>query len=113
MIWHIQYSPLAEADIEDIYDYIAAVLLAPEAAADQTLRIIKAINSLSKMPMRYRLYDHEPWDKLGVRIMPVDRYVVLYLAEGRNAIVRVLRILYGARDLPSQLNELCFLMEEG
>ena len=113
MSWSIHYSPLAEADFEDIQDYIADVLLAPEAALRQTVRIIKAVNSLSEMPMRHRLYEHEPWRGLGLRVMPMDRYVVLYLPEERENTVHVLRILYGGRDLPAQLDELRLSQFEG
>ena len=113
MSWSVQYSPLAEADLEDIQDYIADILLASEAALRQTVRIVEAVSSLSEMPMRYRLYDHEPWRGLGLRVMPVDRYVVLYLPEEREDTVYVLRILYGGRDLPAQLDELRLSQFEG
>ena len=46
--------------------------------------------------------------------MPVGNYVVLYLPKEDSGIVQIVRIVYGKRDLPAQLNdlELSSLMEE-
>ena len=37
----------------------------PETAAWQAQRIMKEIGALNEMPMRYRLYDDEPWHSQG------------------------------------------------
>lgn len=33
------------------------------------------------MPLRYRLYNEEPWDSIRIRFVPIDGYLVFYLPE--------------------------------
>ena len=105
MIFHVAYSAEARQDLRDIYEYIAYELLAPEAAAGQTERIMKAARSLEQMPMRHRLYEEEPWHSQGLRVLPVDNYLVFYLPDENSATVNIIRIMYGGRDIDKQLNE--------
>ena len=83
-----------------IYSYIAEELLVPDTAAGQVQRIMKEIRSLEEMPMRYRLYDDEPWHGLGLRFFPVDNYLVFYLPDDNTNAVRIVRIMYGGRGHP-------------
>ncbi len=63
-----------------------------------------AADSLESMPKRFRMYDREPWRSRGLRILPVDNYVVLYLPDEKAHVVTIIRIMYGGRDINSQLN---------
>ena len=105
MIFHVAYSAEARQDLRDIYEYIACELLVSETAAGQTERIMKAIRSLEQMPMRHRLYEEEPWHSQGLRVLPVDNYLVFYLPDENSATVNIIRIMYGGRDIDKQLNE--------
>ena len=105
MIWHVDYAEAARQDLWDILDYISNVLLEPVTAAEQVARIMDAADSLERMPMRHRLYDNEPWRSRGLRIMPVDNYVVLYLPNESKKIVTIIRVMYGRRDIDRQLNQ--------
>ena len=105
MIFHVAYSAEARQDLRDIYEYIAYELLVPETAAGQTERIMKAIRSLEQMPMRHRLYEEEPWHSQGLRVLPVDNYLVFYLPDETSPTVNIIRIMYGGRDIDKQLNE--------
>ena len=51
------------------------------------------------MPMRYRLYDDEPWHSQGVRFFPVNNYLVFYLPDETKTTVHIVRIIYGGRDI--------------
>ena len=73
-------------------------MLVPETAARQAERIMKAARSLEQIPMRYRLYEREPWHSQGLRVLPVDNYLVFYLPDETNATVSIIRIMYGGRD---------------
>ena len=33
------------------------------------------------MPKRYRQYELEPWKSRGLRVAPVDNYLVLYIPD--------------------------------
>jgi toxin ParE1/3/4 len=105
MSYTIKYSAEARQDLKDIYNYIALELLVPETAKNQSRRIIDAIKSLDEMPMRYSLYKDEPWTSKGVRFIPVNNYVVLYLPDEEKQIVNVVRIMYGGRNISNQLEE--------
>lgn len=105
MIFYVIYSAEARQDLRDIYEYIAYELLAPETAAGQIERIMKAVRSLEQMPMRHRLYEGEPWHSQGLRVLPVDNYLVFYLSDGTNATVSIIRIMYGGRDIDKQLDD--------
>ena len=105
MIFDVSYSAEARKDLRDIYEYIAYELLVPETAARQAERIMKAARSLEQIPMRYRLYEGEPWHSQGLRVLPVDNYLVFYLPDETNATVSIIRIMYGGRDIENQLND--------
>ena len=104
MTWKINYAENAGQDLQDIYDYIADTLFDLVTAIKQTERITAAIDSLDNMPMRYRLYDREPWRSQGLRVMSVDNYVVLYVPDESNYTVTIIRIMYGGRDIDKHLN---------
>ena len=105
MIFDVSYSAEARQDLRDIYEYIAYELLVPETAARQAERIMKAARSLEQIPMRYRLYEGEPWHSQGLRVLPVDNYLVFYLPDENSATVNIIRIMYGGRDIENQLND--------
>jgi len=105
MTWEVEYTESAYRDLDGIYDYIADVLLEPEIAQNQTDRIMDAADSLDHMPLRYRLYEHEPWRSRGWRIVPVDNYVVFYLPDETDGIVSVMRIMHGSRNIIKHLDD--------
>ena len=105
MSWKIVYSEQALNDMSAIYEYIAYELLVPDIAANQIQRIMKSIKALDKMPMRYKVYEEEPWFSRKLRFFPVDNYVVLYLPKEELNTVNIVRIMYGGRDVKRQLEE--------
>ncbi|MCD7819698.1 MAG: type II toxin-antitoxin system RelE/ParE family toxin [Lachnospiraceae bacterium] len=105
MRWKVVYTSHARQDLRSIYSYIANELLAPETATRQTQRIMKEIRSLDEMPLRFRLYEDEPWHSRGLRFFPVDNYLVFYLPKESTNTVDIVRIIYGKRDIHRQLSE--------
>ena len=105
MSWDIVYTDGARRDLRNIYEYIAYELLVPETAAGQTQRIMKEIRALEEMPMRYRLYEGEPWHSEGLRFFSVDNYLVFYQPDETKKTVSIVRIMYGGRDIRRQLSE--------
>ena len=104
MNYTIDISLQAKTDLRNIYSYIANELLSPQTAANQIDRLEGNIFGLEVMPFRYKRYDEEPWKSRGLHIMPVDKYVVLYIPDKKRAIVTVLRIMYGGRNINEQLS---------
>lgn len=105
MKYQIFYTNSARQDLKNIYRYLSESLVEPEIATKLTDKIMKAIRTLDEMPQRYRLFDEEPWRNRGLRILPVNNYLIFYLSDEEKAIVTILRIIYGGRDISKQLSE--------
>jgi toxin ParE1/3/4 len=103
MSYNIIYTKEAEQDLVDIFEYIAKNLLVMETAKKQTKRIMRAIDGLNEMPMRHKLYEDEPWHSKGLRILPVDNYLVFYMVLEEGNTVAIVRIMYGGRNIEQQL----------
>lgn len=104
MIYTVQISARAESDLREIYEYIAYELFSPPTAARQLQRLEEDILSLDQMPNRYPAYLEEPWHSRGLRVMSVDNYLVFYIPDDAARTVTVIRVMYGGRDVDSQLN---------
>lgn len=103
MIYEVVITDQADADLRGIYEYIAFELLAPENAAGQLGRLEKNILSLESFLEKFRKYEKEPWHSRGLRVMPVDNYLILYIPDKETEIVTVIRVMYNGRDVDNQL----------
>ncbi len=103
MIYEVITTDQADADLRDIYEYIAFELLSPDNAAGQLGRLEEHIVGLEKFPEKFRHYEKEPWYSRGLRVMPVDNYLVFYIPDKDAGIVTVIRVMYVGRDVDSQL----------
>ena len=81
MIYEAEVSQQADSDLRGIFEYIAFELQSLENASGQLDRLEEQILSLDTMPERYRKYEKEPWKSRGLRVLPVDNYVVLYIPD--------------------------------
>ena len=104
MIYEVELSEQADSDLRGIFEYIAFELQSPENASGQLDRLEEQILSLDTMPERYRKYEKEPWETRGLRVLPVDNYVVLYISDSNKKVVTILRVMYAGRDIDNQLN---------
>ncbi len=104
MNYTIDISLQAKTDLRNIYSYIANELLSPQTAANQIDRLEENIFGLEVMPFRFKRYDEEPWKSRGLHIMPVDKFVVLYIPNKQKTIVTILRVMYGGRNINEQLS---------
>ncbi len=88
--------------MEEIYNYIAEQLQAPEAAMEQYNRIADAIETLDIFPERVKLMETEE-RVLGLRQMLVDNFsVFLHI---RNERVIITNVLYSARNIAKRLRD--------
>ena len=104
MKYTVNITRQAKLDITGIHEYISCQLMSPLNASNWLEHIEKRIMGLGIMPNRHRLYDFCQWDKKGMRIMPCGRFVVLYIADSKTKTVSIIRVMYGGRDIPKQLN---------
>ena len=93
----------ALADMEQIYNHIAYVLLSPENAIGQYNRIAEAILKLDVFPERFRIMDLEFEYFGGLHRMIVDNYSVLYVIQGDRVLVT--NVLYSAADIERRLQK--------
>ncbi|MCI8294974.1 MAG: type II toxin-antitoxin system RelE/ParE family toxin [Lachnospiraceae bacterium] len=105
MSYHVEISEQAEADLRDIYEYIAFTLLAPENASGQLERLEKMIMGLDKMPERFKKYEKEPWDSRGLRSVSVDNFSIFYIPSEEDRVVTIIRVIYSGRDIEQELQE--------
>lgn len=105
MNYKINLTPKAQSDLNEIFKYITVDLQSIQNATGLLDRLEKAISSLEQMPERYRVYDKEPWRSRNLRIMTVDNYLVFYIPNNEERTVTVIRIMYGGRDIDSQLDK--------
>ena len=101
MSYTVEFTDQARADFRGIYEYIAFTLQSKINADRQYARIEQEIKSLSEMPERYKALDLD----LGntVRIVTVDNYCVLYYILKETNVVQILRILYGGRNIETEM----------
>ena len=103
MTFHVQISEQADRDLRGIFEYIAFELQAFENAVRQLERFEVAISRLDNMSKKFRRYDREPWYSRGLRVFPVDNYLVFYISDMKTKIVTVIRVMYGGRDVDKEL----------
>lgn len=94
----------ADVDLRGIYEYIAFELLSPDNAVKQLDRLEEHIIGLEEFPEKFRSYEKEPWHSRGLRIMPVDNYLVFYIPDNDTEIVTVIRVMYAGRDVDNQID---------
>lgn len=85
--YKVQITDKALSDMEEIYNYIAIQLRAPENAMGQYDRIAKAIEDLNIFPEKVRLMESEQERSMGLRQLVVDNYSVFYVIESESVIV--------------------------
>ena len=103
MIYEVVITEQADADLRGIYEYIAFELLSLENAAGQLDRLERHIIELENFPEKFRQYEKEPWKAKGLRVMPVDNYLVFYIPDKAAALVTVIRVIYAGRDIDNEL----------
>lgn len=105
MMYSVKISEKAESDLKEIFEYVAFELLSVQTAFDLLERLEKSILNLNQMPNRHIAYEKEPWKSRGLRIMPVGNYIVLYIVDEESAVVNIVRVMYGGREIETQLNK--------
>lgn len=93
----IVWSDVAEADLDELYDYIARDV--PFYAEQFIDRLIDAVGVLQDHPQLGR-HVPEAEDREDVRELLFQSYRVIYLVETHQ--VSILTVIHGSRDLAGQ-----------
>ena len=94
----VVYLPDADADLIDIYVWIAQEN--PEAAARLVQRLVAAVRRLADFPESAPI---RPDIVPGVPSLVVGRYLVLYRVEADR--IDVVRVVHGSRDVAALLDD--------
>ncbi len=98
------YLPTARKQLEDIVDYLAFEMNAPDAALDFIDEVDTTAKGLAEMPYRHPIY-HTSFAVLEeVRLLPVKNYNVFYKVFEEEKTVEICRVLH---QLQENGNSLC------
>ena len=103
--WRVVLTPEFKQEFRNIYAYIAEVLLVPDTAKKQALRILEQVEGLNEMPDRFVLVEKEPWHSCGLRKLIVDNYIVFYYPNEQTKEVVVFHVFYGGRNIDELLEK--------
>ena len=105
-LYEVDVSLNASNDLESIYLYISDKLSSQYAAVRIYNKILEVICDLEFMPARIPLMKSKSEKEKGYRLMPVDKYAVIFVINENDSRVEIHRILYGASNIISRLNNL-------
>lgn len=102
-LYIVQITDEALQNMEEIYNYVAIELLAPDAAMNLYNKIADEIMKLNYLPDKIRIMDSEPEDSRQIRRMLVDNYSIFYVIKGDQVIVT--NVLYSASNISKRLKD--------
>lgn len=90
----IQYLPIAQNDLEEIFKYIQKD---NKASAEKLLeKINEKISNLISFPLIGTVPKDERLQKMGYRMLIIDKYIVFYAII--ENIIEIRRVLHGSRN---------------
>ena len=89
---------IAEAVIDETFEYIAEELSNPDAASGFADELEKKIDEICKTPNSGRLVENEHLKRNDVRRFLVDNYICYYIVDDEERNIVILRLVYGKRD---------------
>ena len=96
--YEVIMTPDAIANLIELRNYIANVLLVPDIARDYIQHIREEVSSLERMPNRHILVEDEPWRSRGVRRMNVKNFIIYYRINEVRMRVYILNVIYNKRN---------------
>jgi len=96
--YKVRFTPVAEEDLDQIYEYIVNKLFAETAANNLMEKMETGIMRLKQFPFSYSYVLDEALKIRGYSRFIVDNYIVFYLVNETEKQVVIMRIIYGARD---------------
>lgn len=94
--FRIEYLPIAEKDLVDIFEYILSDN--PSAAASLLDQIDDTISKLEDFPYMGFMPKDSRLKYLGYRILVVESYLVFYVVDETEELVEIRRMIHGKRQ---------------
>ena len=92
----LNISPLAQADMEKIFEYITVELCNPTAAIGQINDFERALNNVCAFPESCPYICNEYVKDKTLRKLVVNNYIIFYRVKDEE--IQVIRVLYGMRN---------------
>lgn len=99
MAYRYKLTPLALSDIDDALGYIGETLSNPSAADRLYRSIMKEIDGIISGPFSFPNCSHYLIDDENIRHSVIGNYVLIYEIDENNHLIKILRFLYGGRDI--------------
>lgn len=96
--YEVIMTPDAVADLTELRNYIADILLVPETALTYIRNIRKEISKLEYVAASVAPIPDEPWRSRGIRRIIAGNFFVYYRIDKDTRKVYVLNIIYSKRD---------------
>lgn len=94
--FHIEYLPIAEKDLVDIFEYILSDN--PSAATNFLNQVDETISKLEDFPFMGVMPKDTRLKYLGYRVLIVESYLVFYVVLETEDIVEIRRMIHGKRQ---------------
>ena len=104
--YKVQITKYALMQMEEIRDYIANELLAPQAAYNLLLEMKKMAVSLESMPERNPLVDVKQWRDQGIRKTIVKNFIIYYWTDEKRQTVHITAVVYGKQNQLIELGKM-------
>jgi addiction module RelE/StbE family toxin len=91
----LRYLPVAEADLVEIFDFIAQD--SPNRALSYLEKLDKRIGLLEQHPELGRVPRHPKLREYGYRVLIVESYLIFYIIRGQT--IGIHRVVHGSRNL--------------
>lgn len=96
--YEVSISKAAGMDVEKIAEYYAFSLQNPEGALKLIDSIKKVVMSLSEMPERHQAAADGSLAAKGIRMFPIQKYLIFYTVNKADCTVNIVRVLYEKRE---------------
>ena len=97
---------IAEADIDEVLEYIAVNLLNPDAASDFADELEEKLDELCKTPRSGCPVENEFLKCDDVRRILIGNFIAYYIIDDEKKCIVVLRVVYNKRDQGKILKEI-------
>ena len=98
MKYELHITRAAENDLNEAADYIAFILMNPQAADDLLDAVEETLPTLSEYAERHALVDDPVLKAWGIRFVQIKNYLAFYTIGEDEQKVYIVRFLYGKRN---------------
>ena len=94
--YKLQIYPKAQSDLNNIFEYISAVLSNKQAANDLAAAFEDAFERICDFPEICPVLDNKYLKYKGLRKLLVENYIVFYRLKGN--LIQIIRIMYSMQN---------------